>query len=290
MNIRRKIAVVLALQAGVLTVRAAFDPLGYGAAAKGLGGAYVALAEDGSAAYWNPAGLARVEDSQFTASLEDLYGLGLLRYATAGYTQPRVGKGVISAHLLHLDTAGEADFVNYAESTYLVAYGRQVCCQSLSVGAGLRYYSATSDDTTGTGLGFDLGVLFRPWDGRVRLAAAWQDLNRPRIDWETGTRDRLPYTVRAGAALRLARGADVAAQYDKRYGEGAAWRFGVAQRLWRDTVSVRAGLHRTRGQGEWGAAFGGGLRFKKIEFDYAWDTQDSLGDAQTFSITVRFGP
>lgn len=289
MNIRRICAVTVTLLTG-LSVRAAFDPLGYGAAAKGMGGAYVALAEDGSAAYWNPAGLSQVDDSQVTASLEDLYGLGLLRYATAGYTHPRVGKGVISVHLLHLDTTGEADFVNYAESTYLVAYGRRVCCQSLSVGAGLRYYNATSDETTGTGLGFDVGVLFQPWDGRVRLAAAWQDLNRPRIDWETGARDRLPYTLRTGGALRLSRGADLAVQYDKRYAENATWRFGVAQRLWKDTVAVRAGLHRSRGQNEWGASLGGGIRYKKIDFDYAWDTQDSLGDAQTFSIAVRFGP
>jgi hypothetical protein len=105
---------------------AAFEPLGYGAAAKGMGGAYAALAEDGTAAYWNPAGLARVKEAQGTASYEDLYGLGLLRYGAFGYTQPNVGKGTLSANLLHLDTEGDASFLNYAESTYMLSYGRKI--------------------------------------------------------------------------------------------------------------------------------------------------------------------
>ena len=136
---RRFSATILSLTIALAPLHAVFEPLGYGAAAKGMGGAYVALAEDGSAAYWNPAGLALVKNPELTASFEDLYGLDLLRYATAGYTHPGVGKGTVSAHLLHLDTVGEADFLKYAESTYLAAYGREICCAGLSVGAGMRY-------------------------------------------------------------------------------------------------------------------------------------------------------
>ncbi len=270
-------------------LHAAFDPLGYGAAAKGMGGAYVAAAEDGTAAYWNPAGLALVEYPQMTAAMEDLYGLGLLRYAAAGYTHPKVGGGTFSAHLLHLDTTGEADFFNYAESTYLLAYGRPLCEDCLSVGAGMRYYAATGGDARGSGVGFDLGLLWRVWDQRLRIGAAWQDANQPKIHWDTTANDVLPYTLRVGGLFRLTESTDLAAEWDKHHFEEAQWRFGGAQRLLRDLLTLRAGLHRGGDQPEWGFSLGGGLRLKKFDLNYAWDNQDSLGDTQTVSVVLRFG-
>ncbi|MBL8024624.1 MAG: hypothetical protein JNK54_10170 [Elusimicrobia bacterium] len=274
---------------GVMGHSAAFEPLGYGAAAKGMGGAYVALAEDGTAAYWNPAGLALVKDRHFSAAYEDLYGLGLLRYAGAGYTHPNVGKGTLSGQVLHLDTQGEASFFNYAESTYMLSYGRKLCQDCMSVGVGMRYYSAYGTDVKGTGLGFDLGVLYRPFNDRLRLALAWQDINRPRIDWDSGARDNLPYTVRAGAAGRITPLTDLALQYDKRLGEPSVWRMGLAQRFFSKTLTLRGGLHRSGRQGQWGPSIGGGIRYKSFDFDYAWDSLDDLGNAQTFSMAMRFG-
>ncbi len=274
---------------GALAHSAAFEPLGYGAAAKAMGGAYVALAEDGTAAYWNPAGLALVKQPHFTASYEDLYGLGLLRYANAGYTHPNVGKGTLSGQLLHMDTDGDAKFFNYAETTYLLAYGRKLCQDCMSVGVGMRYYSAYGTDVKGTGLGFDLGLLYRPFNDRLRLALMWQDLNRPRIDWSTGARDPLPYTVRTGVAGKVTEATDLAAQYDKRLGEPSIWRFGFAQRFYKNVLALRAGLHRSGGQDQWGPSVGGGIRYKNFDFDYAWDASQDLGNAQTFSINLRLG-
>jgi hypothetical protein len=268
---------------------AAFEPLGYGAAAKGMGGAYVAMAEDGAAAYWNPAGLARVRTAQLTASMEDPYGQGLLRYAAAGYTHPNIGRGTLSAQLLHLETTGDAKFFKYAESTYLVAYGREFCQGCVSLGAGMRYYSANGTQVKGTGVGFDLGALWRPAGDRFRLSVAWQDLNRPEITWTTGAKDRLSYTLRTGGALRLGEATDLSLQYDKRNAETAVWRTGVAHKMFNEMVTLRAGLHRSDDQDEWGVALGGGLRFKKIDVDYAWDNQDSLGNTQTISMALRFG-
>ncbi|HMU96838.1 MAG TPA: hypothetical protein PKB12_00995 [Elusimicrobiota bacterium] len=270
-------------------LRAAFEPLGYGAAAKGMGGAYVASAEDGTAAYWNPAGLALVRQPQLTASMEDLYGLGLLRYAAVGYTHPRLGGGTLSAHLLHLDTTGEADFYKYAESTYLVAYGKSLCQDCLSVGAGLRYYAAQGGGARGSGVGLDLGLLWRPFDDRLRLSAAWQDANQPSIRWDTGAEDLQPYTVRTGALFRLTTTTDLAAEWDKRRFEKAQWRFGGAQRLMKNLVTFRGGLHRGGDQEQWGFSVGGGFHFRTFDVDYAWDSQEALGNTQTMSLGLRFG-
>ena len=43
---------------------------GMGARAIGLGGAFVSIADDASAAFWNPAGLARMRNNQFLLSAD----------------------------------------------------------------------------------------------------------------------------------------------------------------------------------------------------------------------------
>lgn len=289
MNIQRKIAAVGLGLWGAVAARGAFEPLGYGAAAKGMAGAYVAAAEDGTAAYWNPAALTLVQTPQFTASLEDLYGLHLLRYATAGYSQPKLGGGTMSAHLLNLSPTGEADFLSYAESTYLLAYGRKLCQDCVSVGATMKYYAATTDGARGSGLGFDLGLLWRPFSDRVRLGVVWQDANQPSVRWDTGARDTLPYTFRSGVLGRITSTTDLALQWDKRHFEQSHWRIGGAQRLLGKLVTLRAGIHRGGEQDQWGFSLGGGFRFKKLDVDYAWDNQDDLGNTQTMSVALRFG-
>ena len=81
-GVYRKVAVfvllIWAFQA--LTVRAEVDfdylhgsdlGMGIGARAMSMGGAFTALADDASAVFWNPAGLAQLTDNQFFLSGDD---------------------------------------------------------------------------------------------------------------------------------------------------------------------------------------------------------------------------
>ena len=47
--------------------------LGYGARAVGMGGAFVAVADDGNAGYWNPAGLSQLRQVEITSMYTSLY-------------------------------------------------------------------------------------------------------------------------------------------------------------------------------------------------------------------------
>ena len=49
---------------------------GVGARALAMGGAFVAVANDATAACWNPAGLATLNDTRLAGMSTDLYGLG----------------------------------------------------------------------------------------------------------------------------------------------------------------------------------------------------------------------
>lgn len=59
-------------QSAVDAVRILDNELGFGARALGMGGAYTGLADDYSAIYWNPAGLALMQDSEFYGEVSHL--------------------------------------------------------------------------------------------------------------------------------------------------------------------------------------------------------------------------
>ena len=64
---------VLASQASSAAETASFLNIGVGARALGMGGAYTALADDANALYWNPAGLSKLEQREFTASHAEMF-------------------------------------------------------------------------------------------------------------------------------------------------------------------------------------------------------------------------
>ncbi|MFH1007194.1 MAG: UPF0164 family protein [Candidatus Latescibacterota bacterium] len=71
----------------------AFLSLGVGARAIALGGAFSAMADDGTAFFWNPAGLARLERPEVTMMYSSLFGLtdALASHHVLAYAHPLKG-------------------------------------------------------------------------------------------------------------------------------------------------------------------------------------------------------
>ena len=74
---------------------------GVGARALGMGSSFVSIADDATAAYWNPAGLAQIPKRAFAAMYSDSFGTGqgsflskgLVEYNFVGYVQGVEGIG-----------------------------------------------------------------------------------------------------------------------------------------------------------------------------------------------------
>ncbi len=79
------LAVLLPLSAG--RYAGDFMMIGAGVRALGMGGAFAALANDGSAIYWNPAGLSMLRESEVSAMHAFLYK-GLASYDNISFVQP----------------------------------------------------------------------------------------------------------------------------------------------------------------------------------------------------------
>lgn len=80
---------------------AEFLSYGVGARALGMGSIFVSVADDATAAYWNPAGLAQIQKRAFAAMYSDSFGTaqggflskGLVEYNFVGYVQKIEGIG-----------------------------------------------------------------------------------------------------------------------------------------------------------------------------------------------------
>lgn len=86
-----------------------FLSAGVGARALGMGSAFVSVADDATAAYWNPAGLARIPSGAFSAMYSDVFesgeggflSKGLVKYSFVNYIH-RINLGIIGLSWIRL--------------------------------------------------------------------------------------------------------------------------------------------------------------------------------------------
>lgn len=99
----------------------AFLEIGVGARALAMGGAFSALADDGSAFYWNPACLGFLNHMQLTGMVGNQFGslmnpLGI--YHQIGVAAPLSGSVVLSANWIRLSVDGIPVYASLKGSSY----------------------------------------------------------------------------------------------------------------------------------------------------------------------------
>lgn len=161
------------------TTSAQFLKIGVGARAIALGGAFVAEANDLSALYWNPAGLARIQGSEvlmaYTQYLADI------NYNFAGFGTSLGNLGTISASLIYLDSGemdvrttdqpeGTGERFKVQDMALQLSFARALT-DRFSIGTTVKYIREQVWHSAASAFAFDIGVLFTtPYD-RLRLGA-----------------------------------------------------------------------------------------------------------------------
>ena len=166
------------------TTAAQFLKLGAGARAIALGGAQVAEGRDLSTLYWNPAGLARLNNSNVQLNLTRY--LADINYNMVAFGTEIRGIGSVGLSLILLDSGdmevrtesepeGTGELFKTQSFALQATYARNLT-DLFSIGGSLKYIRETIWHSSASAFAFDIGTLFTtPFDG-VRLGASMSNL------------------------------------------------------------------------------------------------------------------
>ncbi len=186
-------------------------PFAFGVEARAvsLGRAYTGIAEDASVVYWNPAGLAYLEQKEIASLYTPLYDrtdYGFLSFVYPVSKFETIGIGLMGITVRDIPKTDEYD--NRIGEFYdlqlqlLLGYSR-VWWNNLAAGINLKLYHHMLDTYNGTGFGLDAGVYYDAGDFLPGLTAGLKFTNAlpPRVTLISEP-DVYPLNVRLGAAYQ----------------------------------------------------------------------------------------
>ncbi len=156
-----------------------FLNIGVGARALGMGKVQVSLADNATAGYWNPAGLANQKTKYDGVYMHSELFSGIVKNDYTAFSMPIDDKSVVGVSLLRLGVDNIADtralvneygYIDYSKITYfsvadyavLLSYARKVGnVEGLSIGAnGKLIYRNIGNFANGYGFGIDAGLQY----------------------------------------------------------------------------------------------------------------------------------
>ena len=156
------------------TTAAPFLEIGQGARAMAMGSAFVAVANDESAFYWNPAGLAKLDGvgilfdhTYWLASvgynyLAASYNLGSM--GTAGFSLTASSYGDMKVTTVD-DPEGTGQVFTASDIAFSLGYGLNLT-DNFSIGFNPKIIHQSIWDAGATGFAMDIGILYKtPFDG-----------------------------------------------------------------------------------------------------------------------------
>ncbi|MDE2141046.1 MAG: PorV/PorQ family protein [Elusimicrobia bacterium] len=291
------LAVTLALltpAAGAVET-ASFLTIGAGARYLGVGGTGTALANDASALYWNPAGLAGLEKREVTASHAELSQS--VRHDFLAYAQPtELGTFAAGATYLSQSALEGRDAQGHptggfqaSDAALSLGYGRKT--EWADLGATAKYIQSHIGSAQAETVALDLGA--RKALGPVVLGAALRNAG-PGMKYDNQRND-LPLRLAFGAAYAFAGGHALAAEWTNGpRGAGNDAGFGGEYQAIKG-VFLRAGYTTqtatTGGSGfdaARGLTLGIGLRSARWTIDYAAVPMGELGSTHRFTLGARW--
>ncbi len=192
-----------------------FLGLGVGARSLALGGSTVAISDDVTAGYWNPAGLTSIDYPTFGAMHEARFD-NTVQYNYGAFALPIGASSTIALSVLQIgidnikDTRsawidlnhdgifnGE-DYVDYTKVTsfgnhdwtVLLSYAKKYdSLNTFSYGATAKFVMRKLDEeNSATGLGVDIGVRYSPMP-HVELGAVARDITTTLLSYTSGTKE-----------------------------------------------------------------------------------------------------
>lgn len=258
-----------------------FD-VGMGARALGMGGAFVAVADDANAIYYNPAGLALIEGHNATSMYSTLLGAG--NYLGIGYAQKNVGAAVFG---LMSTAPGTDEYGNptgefgYREGALAGGYAHAF--GPFALGGAIKLYAQDAEVNRGFGATGDIGALITmPYLDGFKVGAVARNLLGT-VKFQSGHEDKFDPWYVLGLSLRPFRGLTLAADYDITHSTG---RVGAEYQII-DAFAARAGATMNADK-QYGFTAGAGFALGSFRVDYAYQFHAELPDSHWLSLGLSF--
>lgn len=200
------------------TTFAVYDDIGVGARPLGLGGAFVAIANDSNAANYNVAGLAYIDRIHIGATYAQRFN-GLVTYNTISSILPLGRIGSIGANFGILGE--ESDL--YSEQTVRFSYANTIFKQ-LALGINLKMLGISFDEenefvaensyfvhTSSSAFSFDIGLLAKPLNS-LNIGVSIENLLPADMSISDTHTDTIPQNIRIGLAYNLKSIAEMSVQ------------------------------------------------------------------------------
>ncbi|MCE9626878.1 MAG: PorV/PorQ family protein [Candidatus Eisenbacteria bacterium] len=280
-----------------------FLKIGVGARAAGMGGAYVAMADDATAVFWNAAGIARVEADKSQLSLNHANWPAELSYDQVGYVfHMKKIPGAFAVHARALTMAP------MEETTAFQPLGTGKTFDAGMMSAGITYARSFTDkfsagvtvNTIHTGLAdlsqqtfaVDIGTLYDVGAAGMKIGMAIQNIGSQEKFIEREA--RIPSIFRVGTTATLLSGADqkLTGSFEFSHPPDNSERVNLgAEYAFHQYLFLRGGY--AFNYDTEGLAGGVGFHFPvsvagMADLDYSYTDMLDLGAAHRFSLRFQF--
>jgi hypothetical protein len=267
------------------TTGGAFLKLGSGSRAAAMGDTYIAVSDDPSAIYWNPAGLSQIKSFMLSSiyinwlvgiSSSNISMVRPLGRSTLGVSLDYVNVGGIEETTL-TQPGGTGRIISPTDYVLTASFSRRFWPE-LSIGINAKLISENIDNNIASGYGMDLGLL---WHVRNDISFG---LNARNFLGTLG-KNSLPSNFGIGISYKnpnflLAADFNVPNDNISTLHLGAEYNF-------KNILLGRIGYN-TRMERNSGGSFavGLGLNWNTVKFDYAYVPYGDLGATHLFSLGI----
>ncbi len=253
----------------------------------GLGGSFTALADEPIGMIWNPAGLTQLFSNEVyveTARLFEGTSVNSFSFAVPGRKFPSLGLSILTMSSGTFERTNEFNDVtgsfNESDMAFVLSASHDFH-PFISAGANVKVVRQSLDEYNDTGLGLDLGMLFKVAP-RLSLGASLLNIGGPSLSLRD-TDESYPVEFRGGFALQVLSGrALVTAEIVHLSGVETSFHGGTEYWV-NQNMALRLGLD--------AMSPSGGLRCRlprEIKLDYGMENHE-LGITHRFSLGYAFG-
>jgi len=270
-------------------LRADFRHARMGPRPRAMGSAFVSVADDANAVYWNPAGMTQIDRFEAIGCRSSLYDVeGLSNdYVSAVYNFPGYMAFGFSWVRLGLEDLYHEDTINMSLS------GKVPALKGLSVGAsvkmfllaapGYEKYNDPAYDGRVIEPSYDIGVHYAPADNWA-IGAVVYNISEPEMALLRTTQNPDPIHRNFAVGVKYVFRDMLMMTYDlrTRFGDPGDTEGRIGGELWFfNTVALRGGFKQDR------MTAGLGLKHTFWQVDIMLETHNELGNMYQLSATIR---